>query len=309
MILTDNETKVDLLNNEAIAATIIDLVRDRPDLPVTIGIHGDWGAGKSSILEMIEDRLSKEPKTLCLKFNGWRFQGFEDAKIALIEGIVTSLVEKRSLWTKATEATKDVYDRIDKLKLAKKAGGLAFTLFTGIPTPDLIATGIAAVEALFDDPTKVVSKENVAKNDILLRPFDIVYAPRSSVSQVGLWVDQNINAVIQHIKGGKLRALAITGDKRSPLLADVPTLAEAGVKGVDVYSWQAVVAPKGLPADIRSKMQEGIVAALNDPQVREQFTAVGFEIVGNTPEAFAAFQQREYARWKHVIDTRKITAD
>lgn len=163
MILTDNETKVDLLNNEAIAATIIDLVRDRPDLPVTIGIHGDWGAGKSSILEMIEDRLSKEPKTLCLKFNGWRFQGFEDAKIALIEGIVTSLVEKRSLWTKAKDTTKDVYDQIDKLKAAKKAGSFAFTLYTGIPTPDVIATGIAAVEALFDDPSKAVSKETVSK--------------------------------------------------------------------------------------------------------------------------------------------------
>ena len=54
MILTDNETKVDLLNNEAIAKTIIGLLRERPDQPVTIGVHGDWGAGKSSVLEMIE---------------------------------------------------------------------------------------------------------------------------------------------------------------------------------------------------------------------------------------------------------------
>jgi hypothetical protein len=54
VILTDNETKVDLLNNEAIATTIIKLLRDRPDRPVTVGVHGDWGAGKSSVLEMID---------------------------------------------------------------------------------------------------------------------------------------------------------------------------------------------------------------------------------------------------------------
>jgi predicted KAP-like P-loop ATPase len=85
MILTDNETKVDLLNNEAIAKTIVKLLRERADHPITIGVHGDWGAGKSSVLE-IESALEAEQKVLCLKFNGWRFQGFEDAKIALIEG-------------------------------------------------------------------------------------------------------------------------------------------------------------------------------------------------------------------------------
>ena len=100
MILTDHETKIDLLNNEAIATTIISLLRERPDHPVTIGIHGDWGAGKSSVLEMIENGLASEDKVLCLKFNGWRFQGFEDAKIALIEGIVTGLIEKRPGLTK-----------------------------------------------------------------------------------------------------------------------------------------------------------------------------------------------------------------
>src|SRR5438128_1680448 len=116
MILSDNETKVDLLNNEAIARTIVDLIRDRPELPVTIGVHGDWGAGKSSILEMIEVLAETTPKTLCLKFNGWRFQGFEDAKIALIEGIVTGLTEKRPVLKKAKSALIDVYNSIDKLK-------------------------------------------------------------------------------------------------------------------------------------------------------------------------------------------------
>ena len=94
MILTDNGIRVDLLNNEAIATTIIALLREQPARPVTIGVHGDWGAGKSSILEMIEVGLDDKDDTLCLKFNGWRFQGFEDAKIALIEGIVTGLIAK-----------------------------------------------------------------------------------------------------------------------------------------------------------------------------------------------------------------------
>lgn len=80
MILADNETKVDLLNNEAIAKTIIELLREKPERAVTIGVHGDWGAGKSSILEMIEHGLSPDEDVLCIKFNGWRFQdrGRED---------------------------------------------------------------------------------------------------------------------------------------------------------------------------------------------------------------------------------------
>ena len=119
----------------------------------------------------------------------------------------------------------------------------------------------------------------------------------------------NINTAMPQIKSGKLRALAITSAKRSELLPDVPTLTEAGVKGVDVYSWQAIVGPKGLPADVRDKMHAGIVAALNDPAIKQQFTSIGFEIVGSTPAQFAVFQQQEFARWKQVIETRKITAD
>jgi predicted KAP-like P-loop ATPase len=161
MILTDNETKVDLLNNEAIATTIIELLRDRPDQPVTVGVHGDWGAGKSSVLEMIEAGFEGEAKVLCLKFNGWRFQGFEDAKIALIEGIVTGLIEKRPALTQAGEAVKDVFRRIDWLKVAKKAGGLAFTAFSGVPTPDQIQAIVGTLEGLVSDPAKLATKDNV----------------------------------------------------------------------------------------------------------------------------------------------------
>ncbi len=120
---------------------------------------------------------------------------------------------------------------------------------------------------------------------------------------------QNINAVIQHVKSGKLKALAITSDKRSPLLSNVPTLTESGVTGANVYSWQAIAGPKGMPADVKSKLSTALTASLNDKSVRDRFVDVGFEIVASTPEQFAKFQASEFARWKRVIETRGITAD
>jgi tripartite-type tricarboxylate transporter receptor subunit TctC len=120
---------------------------------------------------------------------------------------------------------------------------------------------------------------------------------------------QNVNTVFQQIQAGRLRALAVTGQKRSPVLPNVPTMAEAGVRNVDVYSWQAIVAPKGLPADVRKKMHDAVLAAINEPATKEQFTKLGLETVANTPEQFAAFQTQEFNRWKRVIEVRKITAD
>jgi tripartite-type tricarboxylate transporter receptor subunit TctC len=119
----------------------------------------------------------------------------------------------------------------------------------------------------------------------------------------------NINTALPQIKAGKLRAVATSSAKRSPLLPDVPTLDEQGVKGADVQSWQAFAAPKGLPVDIKNKLRDAVVAGLNDPAVKAQLLELGFEIVGNSPEQFTVFQAAEFARWKKVIELGKITAD
>lgn len=181
MILTDNETKIDLLNNEAISNTIIDLLQAQPNHPVTIGVHGDWGAGKSSVLEMIESGLDGKDEVLCLKFNGWRFQGFEDAKIALIEGIVSGLIEKRPALTKAAGAVKDVFHSIDWLKLAKRGGGLAVTALTGIPTLDQIQSLAGSLESMVRDPAKLATKENllaaIEQTKGVLKPGDVKNVP------------------------------------------------------------------------------------------------------------------------------------
>ncbi len=190
MILSDNETKLDLLNNEAIAKTIVMLIRERPEHPITIGVHGDWGAGKSSVLEMIELALEPEERVLCLKFNGWRFQGFEDAKIALIEGIVTGLIEKRPALTKATDAVKKIFHRIDILKAAKKVGGLAFAGYAALhglgPHALAIPAVLGTLEGWAADPTKI-KKEDIER--VISSASDLIKPAGESVN-----IPEEINA-------------------------------------------------------------------------------------------------------------------
>lgn len=147
MFISDNETAVDLLYYEAIAKTIVGLIKASGDKPMSIGIHGDWGAGKSSVLLMTEEAFKADPDVLCLRFNGWQFQGFEDAKAALLEKIVIELRDARSGFEKVKEKATNLLKRIDYLKLGKKALPWAFTLSTGIPHPGILKDAIEALRA------------------------------------------------------------------------------------------------------------------------------------------------------------------
>lgn len=139
MIIPDNETATDMIYFEAISATIARVIRDASNEPLTIGVHGDWGAGKSSVLLMLEEEFSGDSRTAVVKFNGWLFQGLEDAKTVIIETIVDQLLRERSAGTKLKDTSIKLLKRVDLMKVASKAGGLAMTGLTGIPSPDMIS--------------------------------------------------------------------------------------------------------------------------------------------------------------------------
>jgi tripartite-type tricarboxylate transporter receptor subunit TctC len=107
--------------------------------------------------------------------------------------------------------------------------------------------------------------------------------------------------MVGHIGSGKLRALAVTGAKRSPQLPDVPTVAEAGVPGYEAYVWMGLLAPKGTPQPIIDRLNRELVAVLATDEVKRYMDNAGIEIVGSTPAQFGAFYRAEKDLWAKVI--------
>ena len=103
------------------------------------------------------------------------------------------------------------------------------------------------------------------------------------------------------VKSGKLRAIAVSGARRSPVLPQLPTVAEAGVKGFDLTGWYGVFVPAGTPQDIIARLHGEIVKALALPDVRERLSAAGAEVVGNSPREFDKFVRSELVKWAKVV--------
>ena len=111
----------------------------------------------------------------------------------------------------------------------------------------------------------------------------------------------SVVAIVPNIKAGRLRALAVTGRRRAALLPEVPTLDESGVPGYEAGSWYGILAPAGTPQAIVVKLHEAIARALAQPEVRERLVSEGAEVIGSTPEAFAAHITAELARMGKLI--------
>ena len=116
-------------------------------------------------------------------------------------------------------------------------------------------------------------------------------------------------AALPHIRSGRVRALAVTGTARHPLLKDVPTMVEAGFKGFDAQQWYGVVGPAGLPAPALKTLNDTLASVLTGPDLRDKLAAEAVEPQPMSPEQFARFIREDIARWTRLARDRKIQLD
>ncbi len=127
--------------------------------------------------------------------------------------------------------------------------------------------------------------------------------------QVSLWFP-TIPGALPHIKGARMRALAVAGARRSPALAEIPTVAEAAaLPGFDATTWYAVLTPAGVPKEITAKLNIEFLRVLRLPEVQERLSAQGVESIGSTPEQLAAHLRSELPKWAQVVKAAGVRAD
>jgi tripartite-type tricarboxylate transporter receptor subunit TctC len=112
---------------------------------------------------------------------------------------------------------------------------------------------------------------------------------------------ESLNSISPHAKSGNVRALAVSGDRRSPAFPDLPTVSEAGVTGYSAPTWSGVIGPANLPRDVLAKLNEAVNRAVSTPAFKERFGQIGDEPAGGTSEEFATVMRVELAKWKDVV--------
>ena len=115
-----------------------------------------------------------------------------------------------------------------------------------------------------------------------------------------------IPTALPMVRAGKIKAIAVTTAKRSPMMPDVPTIAEAGVPGYDMGGWYGLLAPPGLPKDIAELLTSEVVKIMKMPDVRERFLAEASEPVGSNAAEMTAFLARDFKRWTQVVKAANI---
>jgi predicted KAP-like P-loop ATPase len=162
----DKETNTDLLGHEKIAQTVIEIIGDNHLRPLTIGIYGDWGVGKSSILSILQSKVQAENKVKvsnshCIMFNGWLFQGYEDTKSALMETVVTELAALQPKHKQIQKLAKSLLDRINWLKVAKLTAGAVLTGVTGLPAVGILGEALTRTKKMTEatDDDSVIKEE------------------------------------------------------------------------------------------------------------------------------------------------------
>lgn len=159
---SDNEADVDLLRFRYLSTTITRLIRTEHLLPTTIGVFSDWGGGKSTLLKMVQAEFDEDPDILCLTFNGWLFEGYEDAKSALMGTILEAIQDRaeqgRSLTSKGRDLLFKLLARVNWLQLASLAGRYVLPTIAGLPHLSLANAAQDIAQGLRGLPGTVAEK-------------------------------------------------------------------------------------------------------------------------------------------------------
>jgi tripartite-type tricarboxylate transporter receptor subunit TctC len=119
----------------------------------------------------------------------------------------------------------------------------------------------------------------------------------------------NMPSVLQHVRSGRMRPLAIASSRRSPLLPEVPTVAESVLPGYEAANWNGLVAPAGVPQELVMRYNADVVRVVTEPAIRDRLSASGFDPIGDTPAQFSACLKTEFQRWATLIRSRGIKAE
>jgi tripartite-type tricarboxylate transporter receptor subunit TctC len=120
---------------------------------------------------------------------------------------------------------------------------------------------------------------------------------------------QNISEAVPHVNAGRLRALGVTGARRSAALPEVPTIAESGVPGYEFTTWHGVLAPRGTPREIVVLLNARLASVLHSPEVSARFAQMGLDVIASSPEEFSAHLKKEFEKWGKVIRERHMRVE
>ena len=185
----DNETERDFLNFSGVAQTVAEIIVQARGRPTSIAISGSWGSGKSSMIRLVRRSLEQRvggggPEVVFVEFNAWLYQGYDDARAALLEVIATQLAEKERSSQTGTDKVRNLFDRINWLRAAKLGAGSALALSLGLPPTGAIAETVRAAKGLVtgDDPEskehQLASVDSIGSFGGLLRPKPELSPPR-----------------------------------------------------------------------------------------------------------------------------------
>lgn len=164
---SDNESAIDLYNVQHLVAAVASTARNQRLLPVTIGVYGDWGSGKSTVVRMVKEQLDADQGTLCVYFNGWLFEGYEDAKAAIIGSILDELEDRRGAVSKAGDLFNRLRKRVNWFRLMGWGIKTYFSVKAGLPpVPEAAAVATEVVKSAADGMEEVIKEAPEGEDNI-----------------------------------------------------------------------------------------------------------------------------------------------